>query len=120
LPLLYRGEAVGALSLFRTSPGTPPEDELVVAQALADVAATAFMRRRDQESQAKLVNQLQAALSSRIVIEQAKGIIAGRLGIDVAAAFTLLRQYARRHNRLLSEVAAQVVAGTIGLGRLPK
>ena len=116
LPLRLRGQTIGALNLFWTHQAGCRTDDLRVAQALADVATIAILQERLTRSRELLAGQLQAALDSRIVIEQAKGVLAERDRIDIGAAFDLLRGAARRSNRRLAEVAADVVAGRVNLG----
>jgi GAF domain-containing protein len=109
LPLRLRGRVLGALNLFRTAPGHLAPPEIAAAQALADVATIAIVQHRAARDAQALAEQLHLALDSRIVIEQAKGVIAEQVGIGMDAAFAHLRGYARRHRRLLSEVAHDVV-----------
>jgi GAF domain-containing protein len=109
LPLRLRGRVLGALNLFRTTPGHLAPPEIAAAQALADVATIAIVQHRAARDAQALAEQLHLALDSRIVIEQAKGVIAEQVGIGMDAAFAHLRGYARRHRRLLSEVAHDVV-----------
>jgi transcriptional regulator with GAF, ATPase, and Fis domain len=116
LPLRLREESIGALNLFRRSPAELGGDDLSVAQALADVATIGILQERGARRRDLLARQLQGALSSRIVIEQAKGVLAERAGVHVDAAFELLRGFARRRGLALSEVARQVVAREIELG----
>ena len=113
VPMRSQGEVIGALSLFRAEHAVLDDRDVVAAQALADVATIAILQQRTVR-RGELVNrQLQAALNSRILIEQAKGMIAERAGIDVERAFERLRRTARSNNRHLSELAADVVNGTI-------
>ena len=109
LPLRLRGQAIGTLNLFHHQPGPLPEADLALGQALADVATVGILSERAIRRGEVVNEQLQVALNSRIVIEQAKGVLAqrGELGMD--AAFDRLRRYARHHNLRLSEVARQVV-----------
>jgi transcriptional regulator with GAF, ATPase, and Fis domain len=109
LPLRLRGHAIGTLNLFHHQTGALPEADLALGQALADVATIGILSERAIHRGEVLSEQLQIALNSRIVIEQAKGVLAqrGELGMD--AAFDRLRRYARHHNLRLSEVASQVV-----------
>ena len=109
LPLRLRGQILGALNLFRTSPGRLAPGEVAAAQALADVATIAIVQHRAAHDAQTLADQLQLALDSRIVIEQAKGVIAEQAGIRMDEAFAQLRGYTRRHRRLLAEVADDVV-----------
>lgn len=118
LPLRLRDQVLGATSLFRTEPVGPDERTLRVAQALADVAAIGLSQARSLRRQTDLAAQLQHALTSRVVIEQAKGIIAERLGIGVDVAFTALRQYARSNNNRIAELSASVVAGEFDVALL--
>jgi GAF domain-containing protein len=109
LPMRLRLDTIGTLNLFRTEPTPLDDDDLALAQALADVATIAILQHRALARRNVLIEQLQGALNSRVVIEQAKGVLAdrGRLGVDTA--FNLLRRYARTHHMRLSGVAWQVV-----------
>ncbi|WP_405513603.1 GAF and ANTAR domain-containing protein [Streptomyces canus] len=105
LPMRLREETVGALNLFRAAPGPFDPPATLVAQALADVATISLLQQRTTERSTVLNEQLQAALNSRVLIEQAKGKLAERQGVDMERAFTALRGYARSHNRRLADVA---------------
>jgi GAF domain-containing protein len=109
LPLRLRGEAIGAMNLFHTRPGPLPEADLRLGQALADVATIGILQERAVRHGEILTEQLQAALNSRVIIEQAKGVVAQRLGVGVDAAFDRLRGYARSRNLRLVDVARRVV-----------
>ena len=113
LPLRLRSEVLGALNLFRSEPGGLAEPDVTTAQALADVATIAILQHQAAHEAQELAEQLRAALDSRIAIEQAKGVIAERAGVDMAEAFDRLRRYARSHRRLLADVAQEVVDGSI-------
>ena len=112
-PLRLRGEVIGALNLFSHAPISLSEDDQQVAQALADVATIAILSERALHDREVLVAQLEGALNSRVVIEQAKGVLAEAVGLDVDAAFAQLRQTARRSRRRLVEVAADLVDGRL-------
>ena len=86
-----RGEIIGALNLFRTETGSLNDDDVIVAQALADIATIAILQNRNTVAKQDLNTQLETALSSRIVIEQAKGMIAERRNIAADEAFSHLR-----------------------------
>lgn len=108
VPLRLRGEAIGALNLFHRQPGSLPAADLLLAQALADVATIAILSERAVHD-AQVVNvQLQIALNSRVIIEQAKGVLAHQGEISMDAAFARMRGYARDTNQLLADVARQV------------
>jgi GAF domain-containing protein len=109
LPLRLRGEAIGTMNLFHRQPGALPEADLVLGQALADVATIGILSERAIRRGEVVAEQLQTALNSRVIIEQAKGVLAQHGGLSMAAAFDRLRRYARTHNARLSEVARQVV-----------
>ncbi|MEU8800055.1 GAF and ANTAR domain-containing protein [Spirillospora sp. NPDC048819] len=109
LPLRLREERLGAMNLLRGRAGDLDEEAVMVAQVLADVAAIGLVHERAFGRSELIVEQLQSALTSRIVIEQAKGVLAERGQISIGEAFTLMRRYARDHNRLLSQVARAVV-----------
>jgi AmiR/NasT family two-component response regulator len=85
---------------------------LRIGQALADVATIGLLQQRAIHRRDVLTEQLQTALNSRVLIEQAKGVLAERLHVDLADAFTLLRGSARSHNRRLSDLAQAIVDGT--------
>ncbi|MFD3924732.1 GAF and ANTAR domain-containing protein [Streptomyces sp. NPDC058614] len=105
LPMRLRDEVVGALNLFRATPGPFDPAATPLAQALADVATISLLQQRSALRSTVLNEQLQTALNSRVLIEQAKGKLAERQGIDMERAFSELRGYARAHNRRLSDVA---------------
>ncbi|GLY39811.1 transcriptional regulator [Amycolatopsis sp. NBRC 101858] len=109
VPMRLRDENVGALCLFKGTTGEPGGDSVRAAKAMVDVATIGLIQARTARRHEVLVEQLQTALNSRIVIEQAKGFVAERLGVDVAAAFGLLRDYARSRGRRLTAVAGEVV-----------
>jgi len=107
-----RDQVIGALNLFDTNPGALDEGRLRVGQALADVATIGLLQERAIRHRDVLTEQLQNALNSRILIEQAKGVLAERLHVDMANAFVVLRGGARNQNRRLTELAQAVVDGT--------
>jgi hypothetical protein len=107
-----RSEVIGALNLFGTRPGALDEVSLRIGQGLADVATIGLLQQRAIHRRDVLTEQLRTALNSRILIEQAKGVLAERLRLDMAEAFALLRQGARSNNRRLSELAQAVVDGS--------
>jgi GAF domain-containing protein len=109
LPMRLRKQVIGALNLFWTKPVELADEDVRVAQAFADIATIAILQERQFREQVRVADQLQAALESRIVIEQAKGVIAERDAIDMEAAFAKLRAAARNHNRRLSDLAREVV-----------
>ncbi|HET7742151.1 MAG TPA: GAF and ANTAR domain-containing protein [Mycobacterium sp.] len=109
IPLRLRNERIGALNLFRRQPGMLAHPDLLVAQALADVATIGILHQRVLTRGALVNSQLQTALNSRIVIEQAKGVLAERGGLDMEQAFRELRAMARNSNRHLSDTARMVI-----------
>lgn len=113
LPLRLRHETIGALNLFGGQQGALPPGDLRVAQALADVATISILQERAVHRGEMLAEQLQAALNSRVIIEQAKGVLGERGQLDMDQAFNRLRTHARSNNRRLSELARAVVEGTI-------
>jgi GAF domain-containing protein len=112
LPMRLRDEVIGALNLFDTNPGALDEGRLRVGQALADVATIGLLQERAIRHRDVLTEQLQSALTSRILIEQAKGVLAERLHLDMANAFVVLRGGARNQNRRLTELAQAIVDGS--------
>lgn len=115
VPMRLRGSVIGVLNLFRTDDGRIGDTDLFSAQALADVATIAVLQHRTMREAQVLNEQLNHALNSRIVIEQAKGVLAERAGLSMEDAFTRLRLYARGHNLRLGEVAAACVDGTLAV-----
>ena len=109
LPLRLRDERVGALNLFRNTLGALADSDLAVGQALADVATIGILHHRILTKDDVVNQQLQSALNSRIVIEQAKGVVAERADVGMDQAFALLRSYARRTRQRLADVAQAVV-----------
>jgi GAF domain-containing protein len=112
LPMRLRGTVIGALNMFRVDEGAMDPADIVAAQAFADVATIGILQHRAAQEAQVLNAQLNDALESRIVIEQAKGMLAERAGLDMEQAFARLRSHARDHNRRLVDVARDVVAGT--------
>jgi transcriptional regulator with GAF, ATPase, and Fis domain len=113
LPLRLRDRTVGALNLFRASTEPLGPADLVIGQALADVATIGLLQERSMRESRLLAEQLQIALNSRVALEQAKGVLAEQTGLSIDQAFEVLRQYARRHNLRLAEVARRVVVGEL-------
>ena len=113
LPMRLRGVTIGALNLFRTEKGSLEEADVVAAQALADVATIAILQHRAAIQADQLVDQLNHALNSRVVIEQAKGILAERAGLDMEGAFSWLRHHARSNNLRLVDVAQSIIDGKL-------
>jgi hypothetical protein len=115
-PLRLRKEVIGALGLFGA--GLLDEADVRLVQALADIATIGLLQERAIQRGELLTEQLQSALNSRIVIEQAKGAIAQVHGVSVDEAFDLLRGYCRRNHLHLSQVAAEVVADVSAMPEL--
>ena len=113
LPLRLRGTIIGALNLFQLEPGEMRPADIDAAQALADVATIAILSHRASLEAQVLNEQLNTALNSRVVIEQAKGIIAERAGLDMEQSFSILRGYARTHNLRLQAVAHDINDGSL-------
>ena len=113
IPMRVRGETVGALNLFRATAGRLVEQDLLLGQGMADIAAIALLQERTVRQAHGVVEQLQRALSSRVMIEQAKGVLAERAHIGVDEAFARLRAHAREHNLRLSNVARELIDGRL-------
>jgi transcriptional regulator with GAF, ATPase, and Fis domain len=118
LPMRLRDQVIGALNLFRARPGTFGSADVRVGQALADVATISLLHERSMRRSDALNEQLQTALNSRVIIEQAKGKLAERLGLDMGQAFNLLRDHARTRNLRLSDLARAFVVGSEPLASL--
>ena len=114
-PLRLRGQTIGAMGLFSITTGELSEPDLAIAQALADVATIGILQERALRDSTLVAEQLQRALNSRVIIEQAKGVIAAQTGADMHTSFTILRHYARHNQLKLSTVAEQVAERTLTL-----
>jgi GAF domain-containing protein len=119
LPLRLRGRVIGALALFQTDPGPLSNEDITLAQALADMATIAILQQRTLDQSQVERAQLQYALTSRIVLEQAKGILAERWHISVDDAFAAFRGYARAHNLQLARLAREIANGTFDTTQIP-
>ena len=120
IPMRLRGAVIGALNLFNAEVGEMHQADVDAAQALADVATIAILQHR-AALEAQVVNdQLNVALRSRIVIEQAKGMVAERQQLNMDQAFGRLRGHARNHNLRLSDVARAVIEGDLPVSGLDR
>ena len=115
IPLRLRDETIGAMNIFNSNLTELTSQEVSSAQALADAATIGILQERAVSHGVDLAAQLQRALDSRIVVEQAKGIVRERLNIEMDEAFDLIRSFARGRRRRLSEVAAAVISGELTL-----
>ncbi len=115
LPLVGHGERIGALDVMSRTPRHLSQTEAATAQMLADVAVSYITTVRMHEDSTRLASQLSDALDSRVVIEQAKGILAERHGESFPDAFARLRSHARSSNQKLRDVAQDVVDGVLEL-----
>jgi GAF domain-containing protein len=113
LPMRLRGRTIGALNLFRTHQGTLTEEDAGMAQGLADVATIAILQHRSTLDATVLNAQLNNALNSRIIIEQAKGMVRQSTNCAMDEAFSRLRNHARNHNEGLTDVATRVISNSI-------
>ncbi|WP_410787206.1 ANTAR domain-containing protein [Kribbella sp. C-35] len=120
LPMRLRDTVLGAVALFSPATGELDADTITLGQALADAATIGIVHQRAMARQEIVTEQLQTALDSRIVIEQAKGFLSHSLDIDVDEAFALMRSYARANNRRLTDVAKDVVQARLTLTRTPE
>jgi len=115
VPLRLRDDVIGTLNLLRDEAGDLDERDLRAAQALADVATIGILHARSRDDSDTVRLQLQHALDSRVVIEQAKGFLAHQNDASPEEAFRLIRGYARTHSRRLSDVARGLVEHTLAL-----
>jgi GAF domain-containing protein len=115
VPLRLRNQVIGSLNLFHAGPGGLDSEQLPLAQAMADAATIGILQQRTIRHGEVVAGQLQAALTSRVVIEQAKGVLAERLQISTDDAFGLLREASRSRNRLLSDLAREITSGAASL-----
>jgi GAF domain-containing protein len=117
IPMRLRDQVIGTLNLFQIGPDGLNQAGSVAARALVDVATIGILQERALHQQEVVAGQLQVALNSRVLIEQAKGILAERLRTTPDDAFFILRRYARGHNRPLTELAGDVIQGTTSINR---
>jgi GAF domain-containing protein len=120
IPMRLRADRIGALNLFSRRPGGLSDDDQQIAQALADIATIGVLQARAIHDGHVVTAQLQTALESRIVIEQAKGILAEFMSMTVDDAFTVLRNYARAHHDKLTDTARRIVSGALPPSALVK
>jgi GAF domain-containing protein len=118
LPLRLRSSVLGAVNLLRRTTTEMNADDIEVAQALADVATIAILQHRATQDAERISDQLAHALNSRIVIEQAKGMVAERLSLEMPSAFEVLRRYARSNNLRLADIATDVISGAMSSAQL--
>jgi CheY-like chemotaxis protein len=116
LPMRLRGRTVGALNMFRTDSGDFSENDVIAAQALADVATIAIVQNHQAVDVLVLNAQLTKALNSRVVIEQAKGMVSEATGLEMDEAFTHLRDHVRAHGFGLASFSRLVADGTVNPG----
>jgi GAF domain-containing protein len=108
-PIPYSNEAVGVVAVFASGPHPWTEAEREAIVAFTDLTAMLILNAMEARERGLIAVQLQGALDSRVVIEQAKGVLVGRHGISPRQAFERLRGLARDRRRPLAEVAAEVV-----------
>lgn len=111
-PMIQNGTPIGAMNLYRSEPGPLTQEQVTVGQVFADVASAFIVHAREDDHRALLNRQLQTALDSRIIIEQAKGFVMARLGVDATSAFEILRRYARNNSLKLRDLARDILDGT--------
>jgi transcriptional regulator with GAF, ATPase, and Fis domain len=115
IPMRLRDTVLGAVNLLSEVAGPLSEDTIALGQALADAATIGIVHQRTVARQEIITEQLQAALNSRVLIEQAKGFLTHSLAGGIDEAFAVLRAYARANNRRLTDVADDVVQGRLVL-----
>jgi len=113
VPLRLRDSVIGCLTLFRSEPGAWSAEDASVARGFADVATIGILHERALRQSNLAQEQLQYALDSRVVIEQAKGVVSQLRNVSMDEAFSLLRNYSRSHNLALREVAGMVVSRSL-------
>jgi len=113
VPLQLRDVVLGALNLFSTEAVRASDSDLTAAKALADMATIAILQYRAALEARRLNEHLNHALNDRLIIEQAKGVLSERTGIEMERSFATLRNHARNHNLRLADVAQRVIDGTL-------
>lgn len=115
VPLRLRGQVIGTMNLFANTVGVVNERDAAIAQALADVATIGILQERAIRETNVVTEQLQRALESRVLIEQAKGVLSELGSLEMDEAFAALRSYARDHNLTIRVVAEKVVDRTLDI-----
>jgi GAF domain-containing protein len=118
VPLRLRNVVIGAMNVFDTAPHEIASTESNLIRAFADAATIGILQERTVKQQSDLSAQLQGALNSRVAVEQAKGIVAERLKVDMETAFAMVRNHARSNNTQLSAVARALIEGSLTAGEL--
>ena len=112
IPMRLRDQVIGTLNLFGTAPDGLDPAVARAARALVDIATIGILQERASREQELVSGQLQVALNSRVIIEQAKGILAERMQVTPDQAFIVLRAYSRNNNYPLTQLATDVISGT--------
>jgi len=115
IPLRLRGQTIGSLNLFRDHDGALNTEDAIAAQGLADVATISVLQERNIRDSTVIREQLQHALDSRVLIEQAKGVLSQLHHLDMDAAYRLLRHHSRSTQTPMSAVAAGIIDGSIAV-----
>jgi GAF domain-containing protein len=115
IPMLAEGSAIGAINLYVKEPRSWPAEDVRVASVFANLATSYLVHASTARQHQRTAEQLQQALSTRLIIEQAKGVLATQREIDVDEAFRLLRKHARDHGTRIHDVAGAVVDGDLNL-----
>jgi GAF domain-containing protein len=118
IPMRVHSRTIGALNLFRANTGRLAERDVPLGQGIADFAAVALIQERTMRESRGVVQQLQSALNSRVLIEQARGVLAERGNVSVDVAFASIRAFARTHNSRLGDVARDVIEGRLDAAAL--
>lgn len=113
IPMRLRDEVIGALNLYCTHQVELTDADVSLGQAMADIATIGLLQERMIREREVLSEQLQSALNSRVLVEQAKGVLAERTALGIDEAFTLMRSHSRRSREPLTEVARAVIADTL-------
>jgi GAF domain-containing protein len=113
IPMVADGSPVGAVNLYAKEPRIWPAEDLRVASVFANIATGYLVHASAVQQHQRTTEQLQQALSTRVIIEQAKGVVATQRETDVDEAFLLLRRYARDHNTRIHDVARAVIDGNL-------
>ncbi|MFR0354705.1 GAF and ANTAR domain-containing protein [Streptomyces sediminimaris] len=119
LPLRLRQRIVGALNLFQPGPHVLGQGDIALAQAMADVATVAILQQRSPEQPHVEHSRVQTVLTSRVLIEQVKGVLAERWGTTVDQAFDALRAQARQDGVGVAELARQIIDGSRSTAAIP-